>query len=56
MLAQEENIAIMRVENGWLIRTNVGGMLGQETPLQVAETPGKLAQIVTDWAAGQAST
>lgn len=52
--AQQENIAIMRVENGWLIRADGGsGAIGCITPLKVAETPEALCRIVSEWAASQ---
>lgn len=53
--AEQGSIAIMRVRNGWLVRTDALGAFGcgVETPLMVAETPGALAKIVGDWAASQ---
>ena len=48
-----KNIAIMRVENGWLIRSDENGMMGSVTPLLVAETPAALVEIVRTWAAAQ---
>lgn len=53
--SQQQTIAIMRVENGWLVRTETWiSNMGHETPLMVAETPDALVEIVRTWAAGQA--
>jgi len=47
---QQQTIAIMRVENGWLVRTDNGlSSAGMETPLCVAETLETLIEIVRDW-------
>jgi len=56
LLAQTANIAIMRVENGWIIRTNEGlASLDRFTPLKVAQNPDALAHLVREWAQGQVS-
>lgn len=51
--SDRKDIAIMRVENGWLIRTNDHMAMGFVTPLQVAETPKALVAIVARWALSQ---
>lgn len=45
------SIAITRVSNGWLVRTDGRGTRDTEKGLAVAETP--LAKMVTDWAQAQ---
>jgi hypothetical protein len=46
-------LAVTRVENGWLIRTDSRFERPSSTPLMVAETPEKLSEIVMSWAVGQ---
>lgn len=51
LAAERASIAIMRVENGWLIRTADDSYSGEITPLQVAETADMLSELVMKWAA-----
>lgn len=55
LLSERQDIVIMRVENGWVIRTQSGGYGGASTPLKVAQTVEALAAIVTEWAAADAT-
>ncbi len=50
LLSQQTDIVLMRVENGWVIRTNDHFAMGSSTPLKVAETPAALVEIVRVWA------
>jgi hypothetical protein len=53
LLSEVADIKIMRVDNGWIIRTAGDGFESIGTPLQVAETPGALLAIVNRWASAQ---
>lgn len=53
---QQQTLAIMRVENGWLVRTDYGpSNMGLETPMRVAETPETLVAIIREWAVARES-
>lgn len=52
--ADRGSIVVMRVENGWLIRTDDKTTLNS-TPLRVAETPQELLRIIEGWAVAQAA-
>lgn len=53
-MVSQRDLVLMRVENGWVIRTNEGGFgSGNTTPLRVAETPEALIQIIRTWAVRQ---
>lgn len=51
--AQAESIAILRVENGWVLRDDSRCRDGEITPLRVAETPEALIAIIRRWAESQ---
>lgn len=50
--ADRGSIVLMRVENGWLIRSD-NRATASFTPLRVAETPAALVEIVRAWAEAQ---
>ena len=53
-LESQRSISLMRVENGWLVRTSDESWTNNTvTPLLVAETPEALVKIVREWASGQ---
>ena len=47
--SQQTSIVLMRVENGWIVRTHEGASMVNTTPLRVAETPEALLAIVKEW-------
>lgn len=49
------DLTIMRVENGWLLRTHNNSDPGISTPLKVAETPESLIRTVSAWARAHAA-
>jgi hypothetical protein len=50
---ERRSIAVLRVDNGWLIKGNASGDF--DSPVLVASTPDILTSIIRAWAAGQVS-
>jgi alkanesulfonate monooxygenase SsuD/methylene tetrahydromethanopterin reductase-like flavin-dependent oxidoreductase (luciferase family) len=55
MMEAQTKLAIARVENGWLIRTQDDFRMDHTLAMRIAKTPDELADEIRQWAQKQES-